>query len=440
MASSKKPRSADPAGTVGRFLDSLDLRGKRVGVALSGGVDSVALLHVLDSLKSNGKYSLRAVHVHHGLSPSADEWASFCRKLCRQWRVPLTIRRVKITKAGKGLEAAAREARYAAFRKISCDVLVLGHHLDDQAETVLMNLLRGAGLRGASGMPAHSRLGDRALLRPFLAVSRETIVAYARAHGLGWIEDESNADESLTRNFVRRRVGPLLESRFPRWRENLARAAGHFADADLDARALLREFLAQRGLRAPSEAKLVEMLKQLTSRGARTLVEHDGMRLRVYRGKLSIEAASGIADFAPLAWNGERRLPIPALGGELRLSAALGQGIDAELLSGKSCVIRLRSGGERLQPDARRPRRALKNLFQEAGVPPWERDRMPLLFCGDDLVWVPGLGIDVRYQTGAGAAGVLPEWRREANRAKEKYRSKPLFLRKTNAAHAKIQS
>jgi tRNA(Ile)-lysidine synthase len=211
----------------------------------------------------------------------------------------------------------------------------------------------------------------------------------------------------------------LLESRFPRWRESLARAAGHFAQMELDAKALLREFLAAQGLRAPSEARLIEMLKQLTSGGARTLVEHDGMRLRVYRGKLSIEAASRIPDFTPLSWNGEKRLPIPPLGGELRLRAARGRGINPELLDGKSCVIRLRSGGEQLQPDARRPRRALKNLFQEAGVPPWERERTPMLFCGDDLVWVPGLGIDARYQTRAGASGILPQWLRQA-RAGEK--------------------
>src|SRR3954471_12936832 len=132
MASSKKPRSADPAGTVGRFLGTLDLRGKRVGVALSGGVDSVALLHVLGSLEKNGNYSLRAVHVHHGLSPNAGRWAGFCRNLCTAWGVPLSVRRVKVTKADKGLEAAAREARYAVFRKIPCDFLVLAHHMDDQ--------------------------------------------------------------------------------------------------------------------------------------------------------------------------------------------------------------------------------------------------------------------------------------------------------------------
>ena len=384
-------------------------------VGLSGGIDSVVLLHVLHALKSRRKYSLCAIHVHHGLSPNADAWAKFCTKLCRRLRLPLSARRVKVTKAGKGLEAAARDARYAAFKRTAADVIALAHNLDDQAETVLMNLLRGAGLRGASGMPVRSRLGDKELVRPFLQISRQRIAAYAREHALEWIEDESNEDESLTRNFVRRRLGPVIESRFPRWRESLARAAGHFADAELDAKALLREFLAAQGLRAPSEAKLVEMLKQLTSGGARTLVEHEGMRLRVYRGKLSIEAAGKLADFTPLPWNGEKRLPIPALGGELRLRAARGQGINPQLLDGKPCAIRLRSGGERLQPDARRPRRALKNLFQEAGVPPWERERIPLLFCGDDLVWVPGLGIDARYQARAGASGMLPEWRRQAN-------------------------
>src|SRR5204863_2965671 len=208
-------------------------------------------------------------------------------------------------------EAAAREARYRAFRNSPCDAVALAHNRDDQAETVLMNLLRGTGVRGASGMPPRSRLDGKMLLRPLLEVPRAAILACAREQGLEWVEDESNADEALTRNFVRRRLGPLLASRFPRWRESLARAARHFADAELDAKALLREFLAAQGLRAPSEAKLVEMLKQLTSRGARTLIEHDGMRLRVYRGKLAIEAPAEIADFTALHWKGEKRVPIP---------------------------------------------------------------------------------------------------------------------------------
>jgi len=406
MASSRKRPSADLPEVVARFVDGRRLRGRRAAVALSGGVDSVTLLFILKDL-----LPVRAIHVHHGLSPNADAWAGFCRALCRKWKVPLTVRRVRVAKAGRGLEAAARKARYEVLESTPSEVVFLAHHLDDQAETVLMNLLRGAGLAGARGMPQEGRLGAKRLLRPLLGVSRREIARYAKAEGLTWIEDESNADESHTRNFVRRRLGPLIETRFPRWRESLARAARHFSEAELDARALMREFLASRGLRAPSEAKLVEMLKQLTSTGARTLVEHDGVRLRVYRGKLSLAPAVAGAPFAPLEWKGEQRLAVPALGGELRFRAARGKGIDARH---RPLQVRLRSGGERLQPDARRPRRTLKNLYQEAGVPSWERERLPLLFSGEQLVWVPGIGVDAAYQAAPGASGVLPRWRRIA--------------------------
>jgi tRNA(Ile)-lysidine synthase len=389
MASSRKRRSGSA----------------RIAVGLSGGVDSVVLLHKLRDVPG-----VSAIHVHHGLSPNADAWAAFCRRLCKRLGVPLTVRKVKVVKRGEGLEAAARAARYEIFRKIPVDVLALAHHLDDQAETVLMNLLRGTGLRGARGMLPRSQFNEKTLLRPLLDTSRREIEAYARRHGLEWIEDESNADESLTRNFIRRRVGPLLERRYPRWKENLARAARHFAREEAGAEELLRKFLKAKGLRAPSAAKLGEMLKQLTSGGSRTLIEHDGARLRVYRGEI-FEDRGRAGAFTPIAWKGEPRLAIPELGGELRFRRMRGKGIAA---SAKPLRVRLRAGGERLQPDARRPRRTLKNLFQEAGVPPWERDRLPLLVCGEDLVWVPGLGVDARYQAGKNAFGVLPEWRRIA--------------------------
>ena len=411
MASSRKRPSGELVAEAGRFLGSIDLRGKRLAVGLSGGVDSVTLLHILKNCAARSGFSLNAIHVHHGLSPNAGAWARFCRALCTRWGVPLAVRRVKVAKGGKGLEAAAREARYRAFRNSPCDAVALAHNRDHQAETVLMNLLRGAGVRGASGMPPRSRLDGRMLLRPLLEVPRAAILAYAREQGLEWVEDESNADEALTRNFVRRRLGPLIESRFPRWRESLARAARHFAGVGLDAQALLREFLAAQGLRAPSEAKLVEMLKQLTSGGARIMVEHDGMRLRVYRGKLALAPAAPAAPFAPVEWKGEPRITIPALGGKLLFRRARGEGIDLRKLGQCRVAVRLRAGGERLQPDRRRPRRTLKNLFQEAGVPPWQRDRLPLLFCGDDLVWAPGLGIDAHYQATADTIGVVPEWR-----------------------------
>ena len=417
MASSKKPPSDNCLAAVSGFLKSIELKGKRVAVGLSGGADSVVLLHVLKALERRHGFKLRALHVHHGLSANADAWAKFCRTYCRALGVPAAVRRVKVSKGKEGLEAAARDARYAAFAKFPADFLVLAHHLDDQAETVLMNLLRGAGARGASGMPARSTLDTgkarKPVLRPLLELSRKKIQAYAREQRLEWIDDESNADESFTRNFVRRRLGPLLEERFPRWRENLARAARLFARRELGADRLLREFLAAQGLRAPSEAKLVEMLRQLTSEGgARTLLAHDGVRLRKYRGKVLLDALPPDEPFSPLRWQGERRLRVPSLKGELFFKRARGKGIAFDSSAKRLFTIRLRAGGERLQPDARRPRRTLKNLFQEAGVPSWERERLPMLFCGDDLVWVPGLGIDARYQADEKAQGLVPEWRR----------------------------
>ena len=382
MASSRKRRSAE------------------VTVALSGGVDSVVLLHEL----SRQLPAISALHVHHGLSPNADAWARFCRKLCRQWKIPLSVHRVKVQRKGKGLEAAARDARYQVLLQASAPVIALAHNLDDQAETVLMNLLRGAGARGASGMPERSRRGSKTLWRPLLSVTRKEILAYAHRHGLDWVEDESNADQSLTRNFIRRRVGPILARRFPRWKEALARAARLFSKKDLDASRLLRSFLSSRGLRAPSEAKLTEMLKQLAAGGGRTKLTHDGATLRVYRGKVFL-ASGEESSFSSLEWKGERRLALP--GGELRFRRTRGAGID---LRNRPLVIRRRSGGERLQPDAKRPRRTLKNLFQEAGVPPWQRDALPLVYCGEALAWVPGIGVDARFQAAAGASAVVPEW------------------------------
>jgi tRNA(Ile)-lysidine synthase len=388
MASSRKPPRAE------------------IAVGLSGGVDSVVLLH---QLKENSKARLRAIHVHHGLSPNADAWAGFCRSFCNRLGVPLTVRKVSVRRAGRGLEAAARDARYEVFRDDKAKVIALAHNLDDQAETVLMNLLRGAGARGASGMPEHSRIGRKVLWRPFLGKTRKEILAYARKHGLQWIEDESNADEALTRNFIRRSVGPLLEKKFPQWARSLGRAAKHFAKKEAGAEELLRGYLKSKGLKAPSEAKLVEMIKQLSSPGTRTKIPHDGKALRVYRGKVFLDSDAS-PEFSSREWKGESLLKLPALGGELRFRKARGKGI---ALEHKPLSIRLRSGGERLQPDPRRPRRTLKNLFQEAGVPPWERERLPLLFSGDHLVWVPGLGIDARFQAPRGAQGFVPKWSKE---------------------------
>jgi len=444
MASTRKSSSAEraagPVAAAERLLRAIDLRGRTVAAGFSGGVDSTVLLHVLSTLAPRFGFALRAVHVNHGISPNADDWSRFCGRICRRLDVPLETRRVSVgSSRGRGMEQAARQARRAALGKTRADSIALAHHLDDQAETVLLNLLRGAGLRGASGMPAVGRLGAKLLLRPLLEVPRAELLRYARDKGLQWIEDESNQNAALARNFLRLRVTPLIEQRYPRWREALARAARHFGEADAllakkfsragsadrlrlaqlrdaplpEARVLLREYLAARGLRPPTARRLAEMLRQLTlaAPGARVELSHDGAVVRTYRGELRIEGrpAAPVA-FGPVQWTGQRRIVLAALGGEIRFRRVRGAGLALAKLEGGPLRLHLRNGGERLQPDPRRPRRTLKNLFQEAGIPAWRRDRLPLLSCGEDLVWVPGLGIDARYRAGAGAPGLAPEW------------------------------
>lgn len=411
MAASRKRQSAeDPVlGAARALLARVPLEGERLAVGLSGGLDSVVLLDVLHRLAPEFGYRLQAIHVHHGLSPHAGAWARFCRDLCRRLRVPFACRRVRVDRRKLGLEAGARRARQEVFRAAKADVLALAHHADDQAETVLLQLFRGTGLAGARGMPSVGRLGDKRLLRPLLGVSRAQVAAHAARRRLAHVEDESNADTALARNFLRHRIGPLLDERFPKWRENVGRAALKFAEAELGGERLLRAFLAEQGLRAPSEAKLADMLRQFSGEGRRTAIAHDGAVLRTYRGRVLRDTARPGAVFKALAWGGEARVRLQELGGEIRFRRRRGAGIDVAKL--RDASLGPRRAGARLQPDPKRPRRSLKNLFQEAGIPPWERDRLPMLYSGDDLVWVPGLGIDCRYAAEGRAPGLVPEWR-----------------------------
>lgn len=404
MASSRNRPSADPACAVRLVLAAVEPFPQRIAVGLSGGVDSVVLLHVLRGVVPQ----VSAIHVNHGISPNARKWERFCSELCAQWDVPLEVRRFRVKKGRDGLEAAAREARLEAFAGAKADAIALAHQLDDQAETVLHNLLRGTGLRGASGMPAAGRLGKKRLLRPLLGVPRETIVAYARKHRLEWIEDESNADTKLTRNFIRHEIAPLLAKRFPRWRESLARAARHFAEEGVSRQELLRAFLADHGLRAPGEARLAEMVRQV-ERGNMAMA-HDGKVLRAGRGRLEVDAARGAGDFVPVKWRGEAKLELRALGGTLRFQRARG-GIDPALVPAGGLVVALRRGGERLRLQANRPSRTLKNLYQEADLPTWQRARLPLVYCGDKLVCVPGIGVDAAFAAPSGKRGWLPVWK-----------------------------
>lgn len=225
--------------------------GSRVCVGLSGGLDSVVLLHAVANL--NLDLRLSAIHVHHGLSPLADQWVRFCGDFCERLEVPLVVTHVQVTGHGDGLEAAARRARYAAFASLSADLLLLAQHQDDQAETVLFNLLRGCGLTGAAGMPACRSLGGMILLRPLFDCRRADILDYARHHALAWVEDESNADRRFSRNFLRHEILPRLAERFPVVR-SLSGAAAHFAEAD----GLLRE-LAEEDWRASGNGDSLAM-------------------------------------------------------------------------------------------------------------------------------------------------------------------------------------
>ena len=454
------------------FFAAQPPNGRHICIAFSGGMDSVVLLHALSrhqrawrGAEGDAPFVLSAVHVHHGLSPRADGWADFCAEVCGRLGVALDVVRVDVPRdSGEGLEAAARRCRYRVFSEVDADWLVLAHHRDDQAETVLLNLLRGAGVAGVAGMPAMRAQGGRGapcawLVRPLLGVPRAAIEVYAAEHGLRWVDDESNGDRHFRRNFLRHEVLPALEDRFPGASRALARAAGHFAEAahlldqlaalDADAarlpsgriglaafnglpperaRNLLRHVWADAGFRMPEARWLEEVRRQLATADAEseTCVATPDGELRIYRGELYCLPHRRPLPRSPVVWRGETELPWSA--GKVRFEESIGVGIARHWLVGGSAngdvgrlmpmavqadsrvELRTRQGGERFRPQAGRPRRALRNLLQEAAVPPWERAQMPLLWIGDRLVWVGGLGVDAGFACAPGEPGLMPVW------------------------------
>jgi tRNA(Ile)-lysidine synthase len=427
------------------ILEAVGARGTHVVVGLSGGVDSVVLLHCLAGIAPALDLALSALHVHHGLSRNADAWAQFCVDICSSLHVHCNVVRVDVDRRHKlGLEGAAREARYAAYRTQQADFIALAHHQDDQAETLLLQLLRGAGVRGLSAMPRVRALdgaGRLQLVRPLLELTRAQITAYARAAKLAWVEDESNADPAMDRNFLRGRVMPVIAERFPAAAATLERAAQNAADAaqlldelaQLDAhsaliqdgieasalarlsparaRNLLRWFVERQGFALPARDRLQEGLRQaLHARGdAKLEVSLGEAMLRRHRGRLYLEAIADAPANWECAWRGETNVKLPGELGAMYFEPAVGAGLSLARLR-EPTVIRPRSGGERIRLAPGRPSRTLKNLLQEAGIPQWRRDRLPLLFCAGALVWVPELGLDCRYAAQSGEAGVLPHW------------------------------
>ncbi len=418
--------------------------GARLCLGLSGGLDSVVLLHLLADLRAELGFPLAAVHVHHGLSPEADAWAEFCAGLCASLDVPLHLARVRVEGTGHGLEAAARAARYAVYREQEADFIVLAHQQDDQAETLLLNLLRGAGVRGAAAMPELRPLAgsEARLLRPLLGVAREELAAWAAERGLTWVEDASNQDPVFARNFLRHAVLPVMERRFPACRDTLSRAARHFAEsgvllddlADLDARHavdteglrvaalaglsraraknLLRRFLSLNRVLPMPAARMEELLDQLTEIGPdqRLDMKMGERHLRLWQGRLRLLDEEASLPAEPVQWRGEAELSFA--GGMLRFEPAQGRGLSLAKLSVATIVVDLRRPGGQLQPDCRRPRRSLKKLFQEGAIPPWERAGLPMLYADGLLVWVAGLGADCAWQAAPGEPGVLIVWSR----------------------------
>lgn len=391
-------------------------------IAFSGGLDSTVLLHLLASLANTETLPpLSAVHVHHGLQAAADAWPAHCQSICDNLGVPLSVKRVQV-QPGASLERAAREARYRAFAEVTGagEVVLTGQHRDDQAETLLFRLLRGAGVRGLAAMPAQRPLAGGYLVRPLLDVSREALEFYAHEHQLKWIEDPSNADSRFSRNYLRHRVLPALTERWPQAVTGLARTAEHLGEAQglLDELALL-------DLQAASKASVFPWLG-LPSLALAPLCELSDARQRNalrhwlapltrlpdsdhWAGWHSLRGAKG--DAQPL-WRladgelhrcGQRIWWLPSTRSEFSDATVSWPDPQNPLelpgngqltLTGEApegpLEVRYRQGGEILEVPGR-GRRDLKRLLNESGLPGFVRGRLPLLYQGEQLLGVPSL-------------------------------------------------
>lgn len=386
-----------------------------IWVALSGGLDSSLLLTLAAEANRRHPRPLRALHVHHGLQVAADDFERHCRALCSRLGVPLYVERVNVdVSSGEGVEGAARRARYAAFwRRVGAgETLWLAQHRDDQSETFLLAALRGAGPRGLAAMPVEREQAGAWLVRPWLGVSRAALEAEAARRGLDWVEDPSNAEVLHDRNFLRHRVMPLLEQRWPDAGVSLACSAGlagetdglleEFAAEDLArmggdpgclaieplkelsaprCRLLIRHCLRRLGLSTPPARRLISLLDQLDARrDAEVRVAWAGAEARVWRETLYLMATPVPL---PLAWRAEwdGRAPLVTPLGEFYMELVREDGAAVRL------VLAPRLGGERLQLP-RRGRRDLKRLLQERGLPPWERERSWVAWHGEHAVAV----------------------------------------------------
>ena len=458
MASSKKPLSNKVSATTPRKTKPLSLldvvenafvslstshkKMKSMTVALSGGVDSVVLLHLLHQLQKTQNFTLKASHVHHGLSKNADKWVTFCEKLCRKLSIPLDVNYIRLPqKKSLGIEGEARRLRYEKLLQSQTDLVVLGHHEDDQAETFLLQLIRGAGVKGLSSMAYFD--ATRRLWRPLLNTSRIDIESYAKKHKLKWIEDESNQNIDFDRNFMRSKVLPILKNKFSHIIKVISRSSSHLAEAQhllddlaqidlksslksdnykhklnvktLDelsnarAKNALRFWLEMNGQLMPSRDLLDELLRQVLTakKDAELKIElSKEFEIRRYQDEIYIVPKNQkIQKNYEIIWAGESEIILPN-GQKLTFKKVKGRGINLKFLRDQKLIIRNRQGGESFKPDSKRPTKKIKQLLQESNLPPWERENLPLIFVGNDLAFVPNFGVDVKFHTKAKELGL----------------------------------
>ncbi|ANI52894.1 tRNA lysidine(34) synthetase TilS [Pseudomonas sp. DR 5-09] len=395
-------------------------------IAFSGGLDSTVLLHLLANLaKTESLPALSAIHVHHGLQAAADAWPAHCQDVCDELSVPLQVQRVQV-QPGASVERAARDARYAAFSAATQanDVLLTGQHRDDQAETLLFRLLRGAGVRGLSGMPATRALGQGSLVRPLLDVTRAELEAYAQDHGLRWVEDPSNQDRQFSRNYLRHQVLPLLSGRWPQAHASMARSAAHLREAQGLLDELAQIDLATAKLPAEFEWSGLPSLEfaaiaKLSDARQRNALGHWLQPLTRlpdtdhWSGWVDVRDAGN--DASPiwrladgelhrsagrLWWLSGQWLRTPVVSGDWHepLLALRLPDNGRVMFSGQTPAgplqVRYRQGGEVMHL-ADRGHRDLKRLLNERAVPGFVRGRLPLLFRGEELLAVANLpGLD----------------------------------------------
>jgi tRNA(Ile)-lysidine synthase len=404
-------------------------------LAYSGGMDSTALLSILATHRDRLLAELVAVHVNHQLSANADQWEKHCRAFCRE----INIRYESVTinvRDGRtdSPEAHARELRYAALEQFmqQDDILLTAHHRNDLAETVIQQLLRGSGPEGLSAIPDTRRCGRGWLARPLLAYSRRQIEEYVRGQRLTWVEDESNIDQGLDRNFIRNTVMPTLRERWPStadvlWRVSRVQAdavvvLNDMAEQDLHGalgnsdtvlrlsavdklslprqRNLLRYWIRKNGHPVPAMNVIDEIINELMHARPDSMpcVRWGDTEVRRYRDEVSIMPATTLALSArgPYLWSLEKSLELD--GGRLAASMIVGSGIRADRVQDNKVEIRFREGGESIRPAGRKETHELKKLFQDSAVPPWKRDRIPLVYVGDELAAVAGYWVADGFQ------------------------------------------